>query len=123
MSAYLFWNSIALHISEFTFEDVEYIKNNYTICTKRSLQEFVSQEFNITHVILNISLLKIAPLVKKRLHKLDYEYTDVEFESLLFSISSYIFSQWNVELHRIITGVEGATDSFTEDDFGDIDLF
>jgi len=120
MSAYLFWNSIALHISEFT---LEYIKNNYAACTKRSLQDFVSQEYNITHVILNISLLKIAPQVKRKLHRLDYKYTNVEFEHLLFAICSYVFSQWNIELHRIISGVEDNKDIFSEDDFGDIDLF
>ena len=123
MSSYLFWQKITEHIREFTNEDIEYIEENFSLSTKQSLLEYVSQEFNITNEILNISLSYIAPTVQRQLKRLEYQYKDQEFEFLLFAITTYIFSTWTVELHNALGKSELTSETDIVDDFGDIDLF
>lgn len=123
MSSYLFWQKITTHIREFTLEDIDYINENFSLCTKQSLLDYVSQEYNITNPILNISLLHIVPSVKRQLIILSYEYAETEFEDLLFAIASYIFSTWSVELHQALGNSQFTTTEDVSDDFGDIELF
>jgi len=123
MSSYLFWQTVEKHIKEFTLEDIEYINENFSITTKTSLLSYVSQEFNLTNATLNISLLHIAPSIKRQLANLEYKYHDHEFDCLLFAISSYIFSTWNIELHQALGNSPLVTKEGIIDDCGDIDLF
>jgi len=123
MSPHRFWSTISTHISELTNEDLDYIIENYSIDAKRELQDYVSQEFNLTLAALNTSLLEITPHSKRVLKRLNYRYTEQNFERLLFSIGIYIFSTWHVELHQIMNSHPKIERKFSEKEFGEIELF
>ena len=115
--------TIDKHIREFTLEDVNYIKENYALRAKQTLVTYVSQEFNITNAVLNVSLLQMAPTLKRQLRMLDFELKDNEFEGMLCAVASYIFASWNLELQQTLGDCQITTSDADVDDFGDIDLF
>ncbi|WDE02253.1 hypothetical protein [Thalassomonas actiniarum] len=123
MSPHRFWSTISTHINELTNEDIDYIIENYSIDAKRELQEYVSQEFNLTLAALNTSLLEITPLSRRVLKRLNYRYNEQGFEKLLFSIGIYVFSTWHVELHQIMNTNHKTERKFSEKEFGEIELF
>ncbi|WDE08917.1 hypothetical protein SG34_029715 [Thalassomonas viridans] len=133
MSPHRFWSTISSHIGELTNEDLDYIIENYSIDAKRELKEYVSQEFNLTQAALKTSLLEIAPHSKRALKRLNYPYSEHNFEQLLFSIGIYIFSTWHVELHQIMgahpkaerrfSEKEFSEKEFSEKEFGEVELF
>ena len=115
------WEEIRAHVLDFIEEDYNYVVSHYGDFGGNSIFCYLKQEYNFTHVMCNIVLLKAAPIVKQIGKKLDKQ---ANFEWQLCVFTNYILCHWGMALYSRFGGdVVPESSSALDDEFGEIDLF